>query len=50
MNGEFFDELITESSEGKLINALKEFAYRRIYCHSSILKLELMEMKFSAFC
>ena len=49
MNGEFFDELITESSEGKLINALKEFAYRRIYCHSSILKLELMGNEILSF-
>ena len=46
---EFFDELITESSEGKLINALKEFAYRRIYCHSSILKLELMGNEILSF-
>ena len=42
MNGTFQEELITVSKAGVIINALKTFAYKRIYCHSSILKLELM--------
>lgn len=42
MSGIFYDELISVSSEGKLINTLKKFAFRKIYNHTSILKLELM--------
>lgn len=42
MCGEFEKELLAESSEGKLIAYLKEFAFKKIYNHPSILKIELM--------
>ena len=42
MTGQFKEELLAKSKEGDLILALKNFAYRRIYLHSSILKVELM--------
>lgn len=49
MHGRFAEELITVSAEGKVINKLKYFAYHRIYCHSSILKLELMGNEILSF-
>ncbi|WP_416325003.1 deoxyguanosinetriphosphate triphosphohydrolase [[Eubacterium] hominis] len=42
MSGSFKEELLMKSKEGALISALKKFAYKRIYQHSSILKIELM--------
>lgn len=42
MCGNYQKELIIESSEGKLLECLKDFAYKKIYNHSSILTIELM--------
>ncbi|MFR5527194.1 MAG: dGTPase, partial [[Clostridium] innocuum] len=42
MNGEFDQELLAVSKEGKLIRSLKQFAFDRVYNDAAILKLELM--------
>lgn len=42
MNGTFAQELLAVSSEASLIQALKKFAYEKIYVIAPILKLELM--------
>lgn len=36
MSGQFKNELIEQSSEGKLIAISKKFAYQRIYNHASV--------------
>lgn len=42
MEGTFHEELIDVCKEGRLINALKNLAFHKVYQASSILKLELM--------
>lgn len=42
MSGSFNDELIACCSEGKLIKALKKFAYEKVYCDKAILRVEIM--------
>ena len=42
MNGTFDKELIMCSSESKIIQELKKFAYRKVYCDKSILRVEIM--------
>ena len=49
MNGTFASELIRECSEKKVIQGLKELAYRKVYMSSSILKLELMGNEIISF-
>lgn len=42
MNGTFDKELIMCSSESKIIQELKKFAYCKVYCDKSILRVEIM--------
>lgn len=42
MNGTFDKELLMCSSEREIIKELKDFAYRKVYCDKSILRVEIM--------